>query len=635
MPKFDSVIEEEKIFRADGAIDQSLYTAEAIIPTPGEAEIVLEEDAPAFLRDDLRQRAAQSFLDLTDTPDSYEEKAFYVASVKPEEDGLTFVSMAAAITASGMGTEGPPGPQGPEGPQGIQGPPGEQGEQGPQGIQGIPGPTGPEGPEGPQGPQGETGATGPTGPQGETGATGATGATGPTGPTGPEGPQGDPGPQGEVGPQGIQGEQGVQGEQGIQGETGPQGPEGPQGDIGPQGPQGDPGATGATGSQGGFGGNSLNYGFSTTTTDSDPGSGMLRFNHATFASVTQIFIDDQDLSATDVQSWLATLDDSTNTVRGSLRLFRKTDSTVYAIFQITGVSVEETGYWKILVTPVVASGSFVNSDNLVVSFVRAGDVGATGATGATGPPGADGDAADIGAEIAGATTDDTIDDASLWGYVNGTTLVKTTWSNIKTTLTTLFDGLYVALTGDQSISGIKTFVNTIKGTVVQAQNSSGLLLRTDDGLTRLAVSDDGTISRWADIGGGSVNDHGIDKVVELGDVTRLQTITIDLTLIPLVTTFSCYVDITLNRNGNAAVFGYAKGTILWQNQNTAIASVIKEYDMSTDSSGTTTVTITAITNGIRFTFGGGDFLNTLNQNSLSLRAYGYDATRIVVTPNIT
>ena len=49
--------------------------------------------------------------------------------------------------------------------------------------------------------------------------------------------------------------------------------------------------TGSSGSSGLFGGDSHPYKFSTTVTDSDPGSGYLRFNNSTYTDVTNIFID--------------------------------------------------------------------------------------------------------------------------------------------------------------------------------------------------------------------------------------------------------------------------------------------------------------------------------------------------------
>lgn len=68
--------------------------------------------------------------------------------------------------------------------------------------------------------------------------------------------------------------------------------------------------------------------------------------------------------------------------------------------------------------------------------------GEDGPQGVQGDPGEDGDAADIAAETSAASTDDSIEDASLWGRVTGGVWVKTTWSNIKAVLKTYFDTLY-------------------------------------------------------------------------------------------------------------------------------------------------------------------------------------------------
>lgn len=54
-------------------------------------------------------------------------------------------------------------------------------------------------------------------------------------------------------------------------------------------------------------------------------------------------------------------------------------------------------------------------------------------------------AMDIAAEITGASTDDTIADADVWGYLTGGTLVKTAWSNIKSLLQTAFDAIYAPI----------------------------------------------------------------------------------------------------------------------------------------------------------------------------------------------
>ena len=52
------------------------------------------------------------------------------------------------------------------------------------------------------------------------------------------------------------------------------------------------------------GGDAAQFTYSTTTTDSDPGSGYIRFNNATISSATAAYIDDNEANGTDVSAWL-------------------------------------------------------------------------------------------------------------------------------------------------------------------------------------------------------------------------------------------------------------------------------------------------------------------------------------------
>lgn len=65
----------------------------------------------------------------------------------------------------------------------------------------------------------------------------------------------------------------------------------------------------------------------------------------------------------------------------------------------------------------------------------------------------------IASAIHAAPTDTAPEDADEFGFWDSVTglLNRITWANIKATLKTYFDTLYVALTGDQTIAGIKTF----------------------------------------------------------------------------------------------------------------------------------------------------------------------------------
>ena len=172
--------------------------------------------------------------------------------------------------------------------------------------------------------------------------------------------------------------------------------------------------------------------------------------------------------------------------------------------------------------------------------------------------------------------------------------------------------------------------------ILQARTSSGILFRDSSGLTRIQLADDGRLIHYADDNAGGTNDHFVQVVNQPASVTRLQTITVDVvSSTAVVNIYNTYVDIGLARNGNAAVFGWATGRITWQNVNAVAAANILSYDIASNSSGTTTVTVTAINNGVRFTFGGGDFLNTLDRNSVIVQIMGHDALRPSVTITIS
>lgn len=159
-----------------------------------------------------------------------------------------------------------------------------------------------------------------------------------------------------------------------------------QGAMGEAGPAGSTGATGPPGSGAG-----VVYKFSTTVTEADPGEGFLRFNNATFASVTKLFINETSFgTGGGLGPWLATWDDGTGTVKGTL-IIRKTNThTTYRIFNVTG-TVTDNGSWDTLsVTPITSGGTLSNNDEVDVIFVRAGDKGDKGEPGENGAPGPEG-----------------------------------------------------------------------------------------------------------------------------------------------------------------------------------------------------------------------------------------------------
>jgi hypothetical protein len=136
--------------------------------------------------------------------------------------------------------------------------------------------------------------------------------------------------------------------------------------------EGDPGDDGADGDNGG-----IRYDFDTTTTDADPGDGLIRFNHATIGSVTFLYIDNEDVYGTDVSAWLDSFDDSTNTIKGTLTIATNfaADSTL-AIFNVTGTVVNGTGYRKVPVAYVSGTKPDLG-EPVCLTFSRAGNVGAS------------------------------------------------------------------------------------------------------------------------------------------------------------------------------------------------------------------------------------------------------------------
>jgi hypothetical protein len=167
------------------------------------------------------------------------------------------------------------------------------------------------------------------------------------------------------------------------------------------------------------------YKFDTGTSDADPGAGEIAFNNGTYASATEIYIDDADANgastATDVQSWGS----STSTIKGFLHIVDINDSSTYARFKITAAVTDASGYNKITVEHLASNNTFSAADELSVHFTRTGlkgDTGSTGATGSTGSTGATG-AAGTNSQLSmtfESTTSDADPGAGKIAFNNGT-----------------------------------------------------------------------------------------------------------------------------------------------------------------------------------------------------------------------
>lgn len=101
------------------------------------------------------------------------------------------------------------------------------------------------------------------------------------------------------------------------------------------------------------------------TADADPGTGKLRWNHATPASATILYIDDQDTAAADISATWATLG-----IGGFVYVQGRANSAARANWQkwqITSVT-DATGYAKLGVSLQASAGTFADTDPIELTL---------------------------------------------------------------------------------------------------------------------------------------------------------------------------------------------------------------------------------------------------------------------------
>ena len=122
----------------------------------------------------------------------------------------------------------------------------------------------------------------------------------------------------------------------------------------------------------------LDYTFSSTTTDSDPGSGTVRINNSTYSSANKIIIDDADANGVDVSADVLTWDDSTSSIKGYVTIKDKDTQSSYARFSITSSTTDNSGYSVLNCTHIDSNGTITNGGPIAVHFTRTGDKGDAG-----------------------------------------------------------------------------------------------------------------------------------------------------------------------------------------------------------------------------------------------------------------
>ena len=102
--------------------------------------------------------------------------------------------------------------------------------------------------------------------------------------------------------------------------------------------------------------------------------GEIRFNNATIASTTTLYVNSVDNSGVNLQSFW-----SNAVTVGSTIIVENLTRSGFAMFAVTAIS--GTAEQTISVTHTVSSGSFVDADTILLQFLLRGSIGATGSSG--------------------------------------------------------------------------------------------------------------------------------------------------------------------------------------------------------------------------------------------------------------
>lgn len=125
----------------------------------------------------------------------------------------------------------------------------------------------------------------------------------------------------------------------------------------------------------------LPYIFDTATADADPGAGKLRLSSATQSASTVMRLD-LTAGGQDYTTLIDTMDGSTSTIKGSIRLVKQGDLSKWMTFDVTARAAS-VGYRNLTVACTGGSSAnpFAAGDALVLFFQRNGDRGQAGANG--------------------------------------------------------------------------------------------------------------------------------------------------------------------------------------------------------------------------------------------------------------
>jgi hypothetical protein len=194
---------------------------------------------------------------------------------------------------------------------------------------------------------------------------------------GQSGSSGSSGQSGTSGSAGSAGSSGLTGTAGSSGSAGSAGSSGQSGTSGSSGQSGTSGSAGSSGSNGAAGGNIAYYTFSNNTnTTVALSNGIFRVNSATYSSVTAFSISTLNRFFISTQAWVDSFDDSNNTIKGFIRLFKEDDPNTFMVLGVNGNEALITGNTsRYSVLYYGSNGTFNDGDHIVVSFAESGNRG--------------------------------------------------------------------------------------------------------------------------------------------------------------------------------------------------------------------------------------------------------------------
>jgi hypothetical protein len=114
----------------------------------------------------------------------------------------------------------------------------------------------------------------------------------------------------------------------------------------------------------------VRYTFSTTTTDSDPGAGILRLSNATQYLAVTARCDLLDVAGADVTAALALIGDQSGTTKGYLRIQKTDDPTKWLLATVSAIA-SPAGYRNITIANISKSANspFADGDPVTLVFV--------------------------------------------------------------------------------------------------------------------------------------------------------------------------------------------------------------------------------------------------------------------------